>query len=136
MCTSPNKGGKYCNVCATPHPKHQVVAAAPAPVVVAASELAPAPSKHPSGIIHDVVGTAGTNHGCSCKEHDCCNEVQQDNVVVRLQHEQILVPDFNTGGGQDEGGDGHHRQMGFGSSELLSGWFPPPCICCAGETLG
>jgi hypothetical protein len=38
----PNKGGKYCNMCATARPKRQAVAAAPAPVVAAASARAPA----------------------------------------------------------------------------------------------
>ncbi len=70
-CTHPNKGGKYCIMCTAALPKHQAVAAAPAPVVVAASARAPAPSKQPSGIILDVVGTAGTDRRHSCKEHEC-----------------------------------------------------------------
>jgi hypothetical protein len=64
------------------------------PIVAAASAHALAPSKHPSGIILEVVETAGTDRGCSCKEHACCShEILQDNIVVCLQCEQILVSD-------------------------------------------
>jgi hypothetical protein len=81
--------------------KCQAVAAAPAPIVAAVSERAPAPSKHhPRGIILEVVGTASPDHEHSCKEHACCScKVLQDDVVVRLQREQILVPDHIAGKG-------------------------------------
>jgi hypothetical protein len=99
--TYPNKGDKYCTMCAAARTKHQAVNAVPAPIVAAASAHAPAPSKHPSGIILEVVGTAGTDRRHSCKEHASCGcEVLQDKVDVRLQREQILVPDNITGEGK------------------------------------
>ncbi len=99
-CSAPNKGGKYCIMCAAPCMKHQAVAAAPAPNTAAASACAPVPSRHPSSIILDVVGTAGTNRRHSCKEHTCCGNVLENNVLVKLRREQILVPDAITGGGK------------------------------------
>jgi hypothetical protein len=96
-------------MCAAPRTKHQAVAVAPAPDMAAA----PAPSRHFTGIILDVVGTAGTNQGRSCEEHTCCGNVLENNVLVDFWREQILVPDAITGGGEDEEGDGHHRQLGF-----------------------
>ena len=83
-CTHPNKGGKYRIMCATARPKHQAVATAPVPIVAAESACAPVPCKHPSGIILDVVGTAGTNCRQSCEEHDYYGEVMQDNFIVHL----------------------------------------------------
>jgi hypothetical protein len=108
-CSAPNKGGKYCTMCAAAHTKRQAVGAAPLPIVVMASACAPEPSRHPSGIILDVVGTAGTNRGRSCEEHACCGDVLDNNVLVKLRRKQILVSDAR----EDEGGDGHHRQLGF-----------------------
>ncbi len=92
-CSAPNKGGKYCIMCAAPRTKRQVVAATTAPDMAAESACAPAPSRHPSGIILDVVGTAGTDRGRSCKEHTCCSDVLENNVLVKLRCEKILVPD-------------------------------------------
>jgi hypothetical protein len=113
-CSAPNKGGKYCIMCAAPHMKRQAVPAATAPGMAAASACAPAPSRYPSGIILDVVGTAGTNRGRSWEEHACCGDVLENNVLIKLQRKQILVPDAIAGGREeDEGGDGHHRQLGF-----------------------
>ncbi len=92
--------------------KRQAVAAAPLPVVAMYSLYAPEPSRHPSNIILDVVGTAGTDRGHSCKEHACCGDVLENNVLVKLRRKQILVPDVIAGVGEDEGGDGHHCQLG------------------------
>ncbi len=63
------------------------MAAAPLPVVAMAGACAP------------VVGTAGTNHGCSCEEHTCCNNVLDNDVLVKLWREEILVSDAIAGGG-------------------------------------
>ena len=41
----------------------------------------------------DIVGTARTDRGRNCEEHNCCGEVLGNDVVVRLRREQILVPD-------------------------------------------
>jgi hypothetical protein len=78
------------------------MAAVPLPVVTMASACAPEPSRHPSGIILDVVGTAGTNRGRSCEEHACCGDVLDNNILVKLRREQILVPDAIAGGGGGE----------------------------------
>jgi hypothetical protein len=99
-CSAPNKGGKYCIMCAAARSKRQAVAAAPAPDMAAASACAPAPSRHPSGIILDIIGTAGTNRGCSCEEHACCSDILENDILVKLHHEQILVPDAIAGGGK------------------------------------
>ncbi len=79
----------------------QAAAAASAPNVAAVSAYAPEPSKHPPGIILEVVGTASPHSRCSCKEHDCCgSKVLQEDVVVHLCLDQILVPDNITGKGK------------------------------------
>jgi hypothetical protein len=54
-------------MCAAAHTKRQAVAAAPLPVVAMASACAPEPSRHPSSIILDVVGTAGTDRGAAAR---------------------------------------------------------------------
>ncbi len=87
-------------MCAAARMKRQAVGVVPSPVVAMASACAPEPSRHPSGIILDVVGTAGTDRGRSCKEHACCSDVLDNDVLVKLQHEQILVPDAIAGGGK------------------------------------
>ncbi len=92
-CFAPNKGGKYCTMCAAARIKCQAVAVAPASNIAAASACAPGPSRHPSGIILDVVGTAGTDHGHSWKKHACCSNILENDVLVKLWCEQILVPD-------------------------------------------
>jgi hypothetical protein len=99
-CSAPNKGGKYCTMCAAAHTKRQVVAVAPSPVVAMDSVCAPDPSRHPSGIILDVVGTAGIDRGCSCKEHICCGNILENNVLVKLWGKQILEPDAIAKGGK------------------------------------
>jgi hypothetical protein len=99
-CSAPNKGGKYCIICAAPRTKRQAVAAATAPDMAAASACAPSPSRHPSGIILDVVGTACTNRGCSCEEHSCCGDVLENDALIKLRHEQNLVLDAIAGGGK------------------------------------
>ncbi len=88
-------------MCGAARTKCQAVAAAPVLVVAAASERAPAASKHHSrGINLEVVGTASPDCGRSCKEHACCSHrVLQDDVVVRLLREQILKPDHIAGKG-------------------------------------
>jgi hypothetical protein len=81
-------------MCAAARLKRQAVAAASAPNVAAVSAYAPEPSKHPPGIILEVVGPARPDGWHSCKERACCgSEVLQEDVVVRLCREQILVPD-------------------------------------------
>jgi hypothetical protein len=87
-------------MCAAARTKRQAVAAAPLPVVAMASSCPPEHSRHPSGIILDVVGTAGTNRGCSCKEHACCSDVLDNDVLIKLWREQILVLDAVTRGGK------------------------------------
>jgi hypothetical protein len=99
-CSAPNKGGKYCTMCAAARTKRQAVAAAPLLVVAMAGACAPEASRHPSGIILDVVGTAGTDRGRSCEEHPCCGDVLDNDVLVKLRYEQILVPDTIAGGGR------------------------------------
>ncbi len=99
-CSAPNKGGKYCIMCAAPRTKRQVVAATTAPGMAVASACAPAPSRHPSGIILDVVGTAGINRGRSCEEHACCGNVLENEILVKLRRKQILMPDAIAGGGR------------------------------------
>jgi hypothetical protein len=94
----PQQGGKYCIMCAAARMKRRAVAVVPVPVMAVASACAPLPSRHPSGIILDVVGTAGTNHGRSCKEHACCGDILESDVLVKLRREQILVPDNIVGG--------------------------------------
>jgi hypothetical protein len=87
-------------MCAAPRIKRQAVAGATAPDMAAESACAPAPSRHPSGIILDVVGTAGTDRGRSCEEHACCGDVLENDVLVKLRREQILVPDNIAGQGK------------------------------------
>jgi hypothetical protein len=43
-CASSNKGGKYCTMCATPHPKHQAVLGALAADVAAPMSVLAAPT--------------------------------------------------------------------------------------------
>jgi hypothetical protein len=95
-----SRGGKYCTMCAAARTKRQAVAAAPAPVMAVASACGPSPIMHPSGIILDVVGTAGTNCGCSCKEHACCSNILENDVLIKPRRKQILVPDAIAGGGK------------------------------------
>ena len=99
-CSAPNKGGKYCIMCAAARPKRQAVAAAPAPNMAAANACVPATSRHPSGINLDVVGIACTNRGRSCEEHTCCGDILENDVLDKLRHEQILVPDAIARGGK------------------------------------
>jgi hypothetical protein len=83
-------------MCAAARTKRQAVAAAPLPVVAMDSVCTPEPSRHPSGIILGVVGTAGTDCWRSCKDHTCCGNVLDNDVLLKLWHEQILVPDAIT----------------------------------------
>jgi hypothetical protein len=80
-------------MCAAARAKRQAVAAASAPDVDAVSAYAPEPSKHPPGIIPEVVGTASPDRRHSCKEHDCCGSKVLKEDVVGLCREQILMPD-------------------------------------------
>ncbi len=89
-------------MCAAPRTKCQAVAAAPAPNMAAASACVPVPIRHPSSIIFDVVGTAGTDRGRSCEENVCCGNILESDVLVKLQRKQILVPDAITGGKMKE----------------------------------
>ncbi len=72
-------------MCAAAHVKCQAVTVASAPNVAAVSAYAPAPSKHPPGIILEVVVTASPGRGRSCVEHACCgSKVLQEDIVVPL----------------------------------------------------
>jgi hypothetical protein len=82
---------------------------------------APTYPRHPDGIILDIFGTNRRDCGRSCEEHGCCGEILTEDVVVRLRHEQILVPNKLGRKGSmreerekvvNEGGDHHHRQLG------------------------
>ncbi len=46
---------------------------------------------HPPGIVVEIVGTLMGDHGCSCEEHAVCGSVLEEDMVVRLQKEQVLV---------------------------------------------
>ncbi len=87
-------------MCAASHMKRQAVAVVPAPDMVVASACAPAPSRHLSGIILDDVGIAGTNRGRSCKEHACCGDILENDVLFKLCREKILVLDAIARGGK------------------------------------
>ncbi len=87
-------------MCAAARTKRQAVAVVPAPDMAAASACAPAPSRHPSGIILDVVGTTGTNCGCSYKEHACCSNVLENNVLIELRRKQFHICAAIVGGGK------------------------------------
>ena len=93
---------RYCEQCNTTRSKRQAVGGwmaieAPPVAVMAAVEsacLQPPPNNvHPPGIILDIIGTAGIDRGRNYKEHTCCGDVLQEDVVVRIRKEQILVPD-------------------------------------------
>ncbi len=62
----------------------------------------PPPPTHPSGVIIHVVGTNRGDRGRSCKEHpDACGmAVLADEVVVRIQEEQILIKNCLLGKGK------------------------------------
>jgi hypothetical protein len=51
-------------------------------------------------LVIDIVGIALGDCGCKCREHNvCCGEVLDVNIVVRLCHKEILVPDDFLGKG-------------------------------------
>lgn len=47
--------------------------------------------RHPSGITVDIVGTAASDRGRSCTNHECCGDVLKEDVVVRIRAVQIEV---------------------------------------------
>jgi len=51
---------------------------------------------YPSPIVIHIIGTEADDRGRSCKEHHCCGEVLQEDVVVRLRKVQIQA-----GGGEE-----------------------------------
>ncbi len=67
-----------------------------------ASPQVPPPPTHPSGVVVDVVGTNRGNHGCSCEEDPdgCSTAVLANDVVVRIQKDQILVENYLLGKGR------------------------------------
>ncbi len=88
-------------MCDAAHAKRQAVTVASAPNVAAVSAYVPEPSKHPPGIILEVIGTASPDCGRSCEEHGCCgSKVLQEDIVVHLCWEQILVPNNIAGKGK------------------------------------
>jgi hypothetical protein len=50
---------------------------------------------HPSPIVLHIIGTEADDRGQSCKEHHCCGDELQEDVVVRLRKVQIQA-----GGGE------------------------------------
>ena len=48
-------------------------------------------AQHPLNIVIQIVGTDMDDQGRSCEEHDCCNPVLEEDVVVRLRRVQLLV---------------------------------------------
>ena len=46
---------------------------------------------HPCGILVEIVGTAVSCQGCSCKEHEICGKVLKEDVVVCLRKLQLMV---------------------------------------------
>ena len=52
--------------------------------------LLPPPIHHPSGVMVEIVGIARGNCRRSCKDHDVCGAVLQEDCVVRIQHVQII----------------------------------------------
>ena len=66
------------------------------PAAVAAGSMAKGstrPAVRPMDMVLDIVGTARSDRGRNCDEHEICGrEVLAEDVVVRLRREQILVP--------------------------------------------
>jgi hypothetical protein len=66
------------------------------PAAVAAESMAKGstgPAVRPMDMVLDIVGTARSDRGRNCDEHEICGrEVLAEDVVVRLRREQILVP--------------------------------------------
>ena len=62
----------------------------------------PPPPMHPSGAVIDVVEMNRGDRGRSCEEHpDACGmAVLTDDIVVRIQKEQILIKDCLLGKGK------------------------------------
>ncbi len=62
----------------------------------------PSQPMHPSGVVIDVVGMNRGDRGRSCEEHpDACGmAVLTDDIVVRIQKEQILIKDCLLGKGK------------------------------------
>ena len=51
-------------------------------------------------LVIDIVGIALGDHGCKCREHNVyCGKVVNVDIVVRLCHNEILVPDDFLGKG-------------------------------------
>ena len=48
-------------------------------------------SRHPPGIIVQIVGTMMGTNGRSCEEHAMCGSVLEEDMVVRLRRVQVLV---------------------------------------------
>ncbi len=46
---------------------------------------------HPLGIVVKIVGIEKGDRGCSCKEHDVCGTVVEEDTLLCLRKEQILV---------------------------------------------
>ena len=48
-------------------------------------------SRHPPGIIVQIVGTLMGDNGRSCEDHAACGSVLEEDMVVRLRRVQVLV---------------------------------------------
>ena len=48
-------------------------------------------SRHPPGIIVQIVGTEVGTNGQSCEEHAVCGSVLEEDMIVRLLKVQVLV---------------------------------------------
>ena len=51
----------------------------------------PIMSRHPPGIVIQIVGTEMGSNGWSCEEHTMCSSVLEKDMVVHLQKDQVLV---------------------------------------------
>ena len=87
-------------ICPLKRDKKKAALAAAAPICPLKRDKPPTPlalfdlkPKHPSGLVLDIVGTARTDRGRNCEEHNCCGEVLGNEVLVCLRRVQILVPD-------------------------------------------
>ena len=102
-------------MCQAPHPKCRTVAFVPA-----AAEVPPYDDNAKDNndgnddddndddvdlpraeqLVIDIVGIALGDHGCKCREHNVyCGKVVNVDIVVRLCHNEILVPDDFLGKG-------------------------------------
>ena len=51
----------------------------------------PIVSRHPPGIVIQIVGTEMGSNGWSCEEHTVCGSILEEDMVVRLRKVQVVV---------------------------------------------